>query len=151
MSLIEAVVVVVMLSISVPPSLGLMGDIAANRADAINAARAAALGGAVLETVLADVASGDGLLGFAALGGAATYLDAPGAGLYARLAGVAAPYASAGLTYTVEIGSLVDTNISVNANAALNRYRVVTVRVSFVGARGNAVVAPFSVLTGDLG
>jgi hypothetical protein len=141
-TLIEAVAVVLVLALIVPPTLGWMQGTAARRADAVAAMRATTLATAVVETVMADVASSAPGMGFAALATPATYIDTPVVGLRARLASVTGVYEAQGLTYTVEIGALVNSSLAVDADAALNLFRVVTVRVTAPSATG----APFEIV-----
>ncbi|MDX2133023.1 MAG: hypothetical protein SFY69_13320 [Planctomycetota bacterium] len=130
-SLLEAVVAIVVLAISVPATVSWLGESAARRADAVNAVRASSLATGVMETILADVASPHASLGFGALASEATYLDTPATGLRARLAPMSDGYAALGFTYDVDIGPLVDSAGAVNADAGLNIFRVVGVRVTF--------------------
>jgi|GEM_PF-803279 len=146
-SLIEAVAVVVVLSLVVPPSLMWMNDAAARRADAVATLRATTLATAVVETIMADAVSNAPGLGFAALGNSITYIDAPAAGLRSRLAPVSGLYESMGMTHGVVVGPLVDATGSVNANLDANLFRIVTVRVDYPSAEGPAltVTVPFMV------
>ncbi|MHA7812685.1 MAG: type IV pilus modification PilV family protein [Phycisphaerales bacterium] len=149
-SLIEVVIAVIVLSIAVPPTLNLMDSAGAGRADAINTTRAALLATSVLETVTADVNSQAHGLGFEALGDAATYLDTPSSGLYARLESATDSYTSAGLTYTVTIGGLVSADGTVSADADDNIFRVVTVRVGFTAASSASYQVPFRTMVSAL-
>lgn len=140
-SLIEAVLVVVLLALAVPPALRLMEDVAAGRADAVNAVRAATLASGVLETVLADVALGGDVL--SDMNG---YLQTPTTGLQARLALLAGPYEAVGLSYAVAASGLVDATGLTSGDPDRDVYRIVTVTVEFPAARGGRIAAPMSVM-----
>lgn len=146
-SLIEAVAVVVVLSLVVPPSLMWMDDAAARRADAVATLRATTFATAVVETVMADAVSDAPGLGFAALANASVYLDTPTVGLRSRLTPISGLYEPMGMTYAVDVGPLVDGTGSVNADPALNIFRVITVSVEYPSAEGPAltVTVPFMV------
>ena len=150
-TLIEAVVVIVALALIVPPSVAWMNRAGQDRVDAVNATRASFLASAVLEQVMADVTSPATGLGFGALASSATYLNTANTGLYARLTGLTSSYASAGLSYTVTIGSLVDQTGAVNGTPALNTFRVVTVTVTFPASHASAAHSlSMSTMVGDL-
>ncbi len=146
-TLIEAVAVVVVLALVVPPSLMWMDDAAARRADAVATMRATTLATAVAETVLADSVAQTPGLGFSAFANPVTYLDTPVSGLRARLGTVASMYESMGMVYAVEVGALVDGTGTVNVDVASNIFRVVTVRVTYPSAEGPSlqVTVPFMV------
>lgn len=135
-TLIEAVVVVVVLAVSVPPTVAWLNDAAGRRADAVNSVRAAALATCVLENVLADASSSAAGLGFGAFANPPAYLDTPATGLRARLATQTQGLESIGFTYGVEIGPLVDSTGVVNAAPANNLFRRVRVTVSMPRAEG---------------
>lgn len=135
-TLIEAVVVIVALALIVPPAVGWLGRAGDDRIDAVNATRASFLASAVMEHVIADASSTAPALGFGALASSPTYLSTAVTGLYARLSSTTAPYTGMGFSYSVSIGPLVDQTGVVNADAALNAFRVVTVSVTFPSARG---------------
>lgn len=135
-TLIEAVVVIVALAVAVPPTLTWMDENVRQRADAVAVTRATALATAVMENVLADVASDSPGLGMAALATPTSWLDAPSSGLRARLSGLTADYTAAGYSYDVQVGALVDSSGAVNASPAENVFRIVTVVVNFPSAMG---------------
>jgi type II secretory pathway pseudopilin PulG len=140
-SLIEAVMVVLVLAICVPPTLNFMQQSAQERADTVAIARATALAQCVMEHVQADVASDDSALGYAALANASTYLSSPSTGLYARLSTHVLPYSNAGLTYTVSIGSQVSSTGAATGNASQDLFRLVTVNVSAPSSRTSTPLA----------
>ena len=84
-TLLEAIIVVLVLALSVPPTVAWLGDSAARRADSVNAVRASALATTVMETILADASSTSPSLGFGAFANSAAYLDTASTGLRARL------------------------------------------------------------------
>lgn len=145
-SLIEAVICVVVLALAVPPCMELMSVSASDRADAVNTTRAAAFAELVIETCLADVASDDPALGFAALSDPAAYSDA----LAARVEAISQPYADLGMAYQLAVGDLVDRTAQTNADPGENVFRVLTVTVTFPTARGADRSMPVSILVGNL-
>ncbi len=149
-TLIEVVIAVIVLAIAVPPALNLMDSSAAGRVNAINTTRATCLSTIVLESVLADLTSTDPALGFSALADSAAYLETPTTGLYARLASITESYTSVGLTYTVDIGPLVNSNGIVSGDTGENIFRVVTVNVSFTSANSASFVMPISIMVSEL-
>lgn len=149
-TLIEVVIAVIVLAIAVPPSLGLLDSSAANRADTVNSTRATLLASSVLESVIADIASTDESLGFAALEDPAAYLSTPGTGLYARLSASLATFGKYGFTYTVDIGELVSVDGTVSATESENIFRMVTVRVGYRSATGADHELPVSIMVGAL-
>ncbi|MCR9076521.1 MAG: prepilin-type N-terminal cleavage/methylation domain-containing protein [bacterium] len=149
-SLIEVVIAIIVLAIAVPPTLNMMESAGAGRVDAINTTRATLLATSVLETVTADVNSEAAGLGFDALGDAATYLNDPGSGLYARLETSLAAYTDAGLSYSVDIGGLVAADGNPSGDADDNIFREVTVRVSFNAASSASYQVPFRTMVSAL-
>ncbi len=150
-SLIEAVVVIMVLAISVPPSLQLLDSAASTRADAINATRATLLGASVLEHVLADVHSTDPGLGFTALSDADAYLNTGGSGLVARISGVTGGYASLGLDYSVTIGPLAQADGVVSGDPDFDVYRRITVTVTYPSAADGTINMPISAIVAEVG
>lgn len=136
-SLIEAVACMVALSIAVPACMFPLRDAAAARVSALQTERAATLSGAVLETLLADVASADPNLGFDALAQANSYLNASGDGLYDRLEAVSDLYAEHGLRYSVAIGPLVSASGVATGDADQDAYRWVSVTVRWRNTKGD--------------
>lgn len=148
-TLVEAVLAVVVLALAVPPVLSMSVEANAARVNAALTTRASVLAQAVLEEVLADVVSDNASLGFDALADAG-YADTV---LPARLNASDAPgaiAASSGLAWTLEVGDLVSATGEADSDAALNAYRLVTVRVSYRSAGGASIVMPVSAYMGDL-
>lgn len=135
-TLIEAVTVVLVLALAVPPAVAWLDEAVSARADSVNATRSAALAAAVMEHILADCSTDAPGLGFAALASGPTYLSAPGTGLYARMTPISELYAPMGFVYDADIGPLIDAEGLVNADPSRNVFRVVTVTVHFPGASG---------------
>lgn len=149
-SLMEAVVIVIALAISIPPTISWLGQSAERRADAVMALRATSFATLVMENVIADSGSDASGLGFDALANSAVYLDTPVSGLRARLASPAASAATFGISYTVTIGPLVDSAGVVNSDAGKNMFRVVTVVVNAPSASGGSLSVPLSVMVTEL-
>lgn len=150
-SLLEAAIVTVALALAVPPAFVMLGDVAAGQGERLRAVQASTLAEAVLETVLADVASDEDGLGFEALADDAAYIDTPFTGLRARLALIAAPYEDAGLTYDIAIGGLVAADGVASGDALQDVHRVVTVTVTAPAASGaDDLSMPFSVLVTEI-
>ena len=149
-SLIEAVVVVVLLGIAIPPTLMLMEDASADRVDEVNIARATTFATGVLEQVIADAYSKDPSLGFAALGDPSTYLSGPGTGLDTRIAEIRAGYEPLGFAYSVSIGGLVGTEGVATGDAERDVFRLVTVTVTAPSAREGSVDLSVSTMVGEL-
>jgi type II secretory pathway pseudopilin PulG len=137
-TLIEAVVIVVVCAIALPTTLTWLDDANQRRVDSVNATRATALGTCVMEHVLADVASRNASLGFAALANSNTYLNTASTGLVARLSSITSVYTAMGMSYSVTIGALVDKTGATTGSAGSDVYRVVTVTVTFAGADGTS-------------
>lgn len=135
-TLIEAVTVVLVLALAVPPAVVWLDEAVSARADSVNATRATAYAGAVMEHILADCSSDAPGLGFNALASGSAYLSTPATGLYARLAPVSGLYTPMEFTCAVSIGALVDSAGIVNADTSRNIFRTVTVDISFPSARG---------------
>lgn len=135
-SLIEAVACMMALSIAVPACMFPLRDAAAARVNALQTERAAMLFGAVTETLLADVASGDPSLGFGALAQSNTYLNGAGDGLYDRLEAVEDLYAEHGLTYSVAIGPLVSSSGVATGDPDLDTHRWLAVTVRWRNTKG---------------
>lgn len=135
-TLIEAVVVIVVLAVSLPPTIMWLDASTSRQADAASATRATFLATAVLESIKADVASTTPGLGFAALANQAAYLDTPSTGLRARLTPMVQPMLDMGLEYDVTIGALVNETGVVDASPANNLFRIVTVTVTAPSASG---------------
>jgi hypothetical protein len=137
-TLIETVVIVLVCAIALPATLHWLDEANQRRVDAINSTRATSLGTCVMEHILADVSSKSPSLGFGALANPNTYLNTAGTGLVARLSAITSLYSGMGMSYTVNIGALVDGTGTATGNPATDIYRIVTVDVSFTGADGTA-------------
>jgi len=149
-SLIESMVVIVVLAISVPPTLMLMDDAASDRVDSVSTTRATVLAAAVLEQVIADVHSPATGLGFAAFDDPPTYLDTAGTGLRDRLTDVSSVYDSLGLSYSVDIGALVDQGGVVSGDSGLDVFRRITVTIDFPSARVGTLSLAVSTMVTEL-
>jgi len=136
-SLIEAVVVVVVLSISVPTTLVFTDAAVSRRADSVTAIRATAYATAVMESVMADSSSRAAGRGFEAFANTASYLEGP-QGLFERLAGVTAGYRAQGMSCAVGIGPKVDATGEETGVAELDLFRKVDVKVTFPLVDGGA-------------
>ncbi len=140
-TLLEAVLVVVLLGIAVPPALSLMRAAAAPRADAVNAARASALAAGLLEQVLADrAAPGVGPQGIAASG-----YDAD---LAQRAAALIAPYEALGFSWSLGVSEPVGPEGAATGDPQQDRFRVVTVRVAYPLAGGGRIEMPVAAMVG---
>lgn len=135
-TLIEAVAVVLVLAISIPPTISWMSETSARQADAINLTRATTLASTVLEQVLADGRSSAAGLGFSAFNDTSAYLDAPTVGLRARLSSTTSLYTSMGFTYEVGFTGLISPSGVASADTAKNVCRRVDVGVKFPSASG---------------
>lgn len=135
-TLIEAVAVVLVLAIAVPPTIAWMMSADARRTDAIRITQATTLAASVLDQVLSDSVTAD--IGASV----STYLNTQTTGLRARLAPVTDLYTTAGLTYSVDFSPAVDSTLNTSATSALNIYRRVTVTAMFVDSAGVTRSAP---------
>ncbi|MBZ0171499.1 MAG: type II secretion system GspH family protein [Phycisphaerales bacterium] len=149
-TLIETVLVITVIAITVPLSTRMMGDASADRADSVNALRAGTLAEAVLESVIADVQSDAAGLGVAALADAAAYLGTPSTGFRDRAAPTTRFYTDLGFTYTLDIGPLVASDGATSGDDDLDRFRVVTARVSWPSARGGNLELAVSTFVGEV-
>lgn len=149
-TLIEVVIAIVVLAIAVPPTLNLMDSAASGRVDAIQTTRATFLSTIVLESVLADMTSSVDTLGFEALTDSDTYLNTPTTGLYARLESITQPYQSFGITYTLEIGSLVASDGLVSDDDEENVFRTITVFVLIPSASTASTIMPVSLTVSEM-
>lgn len=148
-TLIEAVVVVVVLSLAMPPMLSVVNAVAEARAEAATISSATALAQGVMEQVLADVHGGEDAPGYEAMEDATTYLEEPDSGLYTRLEWIAEPYAARGITFEVQIGAPVGPEGVATGDADADRFRSVTVVVEMPGSQGRFEMR-ISSLVGDL-
>lgn len=149
-SLVEAVVMIVVVALLVPPSVSMLSQAQAMRVDATQSTRATILARSVMEQVLADVSSPSASLGMAALASSSTYLDAPTTGLRARLADVSAAYQTLGHSWSLTIGAPVSVSGSADADSARNIYRTVQVSVTWNSARSGPRTYALSTIVTDL-
>ncbi len=144
-TLIEAMIVVVVLALAIPPILAMTTDVVDARVESVRISEATALAQGIAEHVLADAhATGDATgepVGMGAMADAAAYMEHPTTGLRARLAWMAEPYETRGITWSVEIGELCNSDGEATGSSDADLYRRVRVLVSFVGSRGRMEVA----------
>jgi len=144
-SLIEALAVILVVSIAVPP----MAAIARTRALAVSdgARRHAAmiLAAGVIESIIADSESTNAQLGFEGFA-RGDYLSAPVIGLRTRLTSMAAPATALGITYDVTIGSPVDSSGNTALYNTTGALRLVTVTPTWVNAAGQSASLPITTL-----
>lgn len=146
--LIEAVVVVVLIGLSVPPLLSVVSEAAESRADTVRAAEATMLAQGVMEQILADVYVRG--IGVSVLDDAETYVDGAGEGLRSRMAWMLEPAAERRFAVDVRIGSPVGPMGFPTGDADRDVFRIVTVGVSFTSTRGQSELSISSMVT-DLG
>lgn len=149
-SLLECVVVIVALAVAVPASIAFLDRAAQQRELSLAIARATTLSQGVLEHVLADASSSTPRLGLPAFADATTYVDAATTGLRARTSDLTAPYAAAGMSWTLTISGLVNSVGVVDADPMQNNYRIVTVTVNFDDPSGVARSLPVSTMVGGI-
>lgn len=149
-TLIETVLVLAVIAIAVPISTRMMGDAAADRADSVNALRAGTLAEAVVEAVIADVQSDAAGLGIDALADSTAYLDTPTTGLRDRISPTTTYYTDIGFSYTIDIGPLVASDGQTSGDDALDRFRLITVRVTWPSARGGDLELAVSTYVGEV-
>lgn len=135
-SLIEAVAVVLVLAIAVPPTISMTLESANRRADAIAITRATTLASAVMDQILCDAVTDD--LG----ANVPAYLETPSTGLRARLAPVASIYTDQGFTFEVSMSGLMDRSLTASGDPARDLYRTVDVTVRYVDSTGAARAIP---------
>ena len=136
-TLIEAVVVVVVIAIAVPPMLTVSHAVAGSRAESSRVSVATSLAQGVMEQILADMSEEDGAPGFGALADADAYLSTPDAGLINRVEWLTEHYSERwGMTVTVEIGDLISVDGSVTGDVSRDIYREVAVVVDIPGETG---------------
>lgn len=131
-TLIEAVVVVLVLAIAVPPTLSWLGEAAARRADSISVVRATALANVLIEQVMSDSVSSDiGLV-------PATYTDTATTGLVARMSGLSSFYSGQGFTWSLSFSGLLGPTLVATGDPTKDLYRKATVTVNYVDSSGTA-------------
>ena len=134
-SLFEALAVIIMVAIAIPPMASIAQSRAASVSDASRRHVATHLAVGVTEAILADVESASPRLGFEGLA-RGDYLTAAADGVRTRLAAMAAPGAAMGITYDVTIGSPVDIKGKAAAFNAQFALRLITVTASWTSATG---------------
>jgi len=137
-SLLESLAVIIVLAIAIPPAMSMMTEGARSQADAVAQTRATWFATAILETILADVASEDPDLGFEALDNFGVYLKTPVTGLHDRLAPVRDHYEPMGFSYDASAGPLSNETGVVTGDAQQDVFRTVTVEVSWSTLRGQS-------------
>ncbi len=131
-TLIEAVVVVLVLAISVPPTLSWLGEAASRRADSISVVRAAALANVVIEQVMSDSVTAD--IGLSPAG----YTNTATTGLIARLSPTSTFYSALGYTWSLSFSGLVGPTLVATGDPAKDIYRTTTVTVKYSDSAGTA-------------
>jgi len=148
-TLIEAVIVVVVLALAVPPMLSVTADAVDARTESVRLAQATTLAQGVAEHILADVHASGGAFGIGALTDTASYLEHPTRGLRARLSWLTESYEPHGISWNLEVGEPVDARGIPSGDASSDRYRHVRVVVSFSGSRGRMSVPVTLVVGGE--
>lgn len=143
--LIEAVVVVVLIGLSVPPLLSVVSEAAESRADTVRAAEATMLAQGVMEQILADVYVRG--IGMSALDDPETYLDAPGQGLRSRMAWMLEPASERRLAMDVLVSGPVGPMGVPTGDVERDAFRLVTVDVRFTSSRGQSELSISSMVT----
>lgn len=150
-TLLEALVVIIVLAIAIPPTVAFLDQSAAQRADAINTQRATTLAQCVMESVLADVNSTAPGRGYAALADMSTYVDSPTTGLRIRISDATDLYSGMGMSYAVTATVPVSSTGASTGNAATDLFRTVTVTVTFPSAQQSSHLSiSMSALVTDL-
>jgi type II secretory pathway pseudopilin PulG len=150
-TLLEALVVIIVLAIAIPPTVAFLDQSAAQRADAINTQRATTLAQCVMESVLADVNSSAPGLGYAGLADMNNYLDSPTNGLRVRVSEATDLYTGMGMSYSVTASAPVSSTGASTGNHSTDLFRIMTVTVSFPSARqSSAISISMSALATDL-
>ena len=143
-SLIEAVLIVLMISIAVPPSIGMMTEASATRSDRVLLSTAMSYAQGLADQVMADVSAG----GLDILADQNLYLDAPGTGFWARMSWVAAPYQTRNLTAAITISERVSWQGTVSVDPGENLFRKVTVTIGVPTSDGQLLDVPVSLMLG---
>lgn len=151
LTLIEAIIAVVVLSLAVPTTVVMLHDAASVRADAIATIRATWLANAVVEQIIADAASRAPGLGFSAFADPQTYLSDTDAGLRSRIALITSPYESMGFSYTIIVGQPQSAAGDQTGSPEHDLYRTITVTVSWNSTRGDVKSTALSTLISETG
>jgi hypothetical protein len=136
-TLIEAVIVVLVLAIAVPPMVVGVSDSVNRRSDAIQLIRASTLASTVMNQIKSDSITTD--IGT----DIATYLNRPATGLRARLDRVTSIMTSAGLSYDVAVSERLNLSLVPSGNPTRDLFRTVTVTVRFTDSKGSLQQIPF--------
>lgn len=144
-TLIEAITVVVIIALTVPPAVIFLDASSRRREDAVQAQRAATLAQGLMELVLADVASDNAALGFSALADITTYRAA----FAPRATPLTDLYTGMDFTYAIETTPLVSASGAATGNVQQDIFRVVTVVVTAPRAGSTPIAVRFSALVGD--
>lgn len=136
-TLIEAVIVVLVLAIAVPPMVVGVSDSVGRRSDAIQLIRASTLASAVMNQIKSDSITTD-------IGAdVATYLNRPATGLRARMDRVTSIMTAAGLSFNVAVSDRLDLSLVPSGNRNRDLFRTVTVTVRFTDSIGSVREIPF--------
>ncbi|XVJ58127.1 MAG: hypothetical protein HEQ23_01505 [Tepidisphaera sp.] len=137
-TLIEAVAVVLVLAISVPPTVMGMVESVNRRADAIQLIRVTTLASSVLNQIQSDSLTAD-------IGSdVPAYLDDATTGLRSRLSPVSSVLVVGGISYDVQISGKVSSSLTASGTASLDVFRTVTVTITYVDAWGVTRSVPFT-------
>ena len=134
-TLLEAVMVILVLALAVPPTVAFLDQSASARADAVNTTRATTLAQCVMENVLADASSTAPGLGYAAFADMTTYRDTPTTGLRDRISPMTGLFTGMGMSYTVGASAPVASTGTTSGVVDQDIFRVVTVTVTFESAQ----------------
>ena len=144
-SLFEALAVIIVVAIAVPPIAAIASSRAMAVSDATRRHAAMLLAAGVMESILADSESTSTDLGFEGFA-RADYLTAPVIGLRPRLTEMAEPAGALGVSYDVAIGSCVDADGSPASDDAPGALRLITATASWTNAQGDPESLPLSTL-----
>jgi type II secretory pathway pseudopilin PulG len=144
-TLIEAITVVVIIALTVPPAVMFLDAASQRREDSVQAQRAATLAQGLMELVLADIASDNVALGFSALSDMPTYQTA----FTTRADTLTSLYTDMGFAYSIEATPLVSASGVATGNAQQDIFRIVTVVVTAPRANAAPIDVRFSALVGD--
>lgn len=137
-TLIEAVAVVLVLAIAVPPTVTGMVQAVNRREDAIQLIRATTLASAVLNQIQSDSVTAD-------IGSdVPAYLDTPATGLRDRLDPVTSVLLIGGMTYDVDMSAKLNASLNTSGDPSFDVFRTVTVTIDYVDAWGAARTLPFT-------
>lgn len=144
-SLVEAVIIIVMMTIAIPPSIRMMTEASSHRADRVLLSVGTTCAQALSDQIMADVSAG----GLGVLADSVTYLDAPATGLWDRVSWVFEPYEDRSLTAEVTISSLVSWQGVVSEDSEENLFRIVTIVVGVPMADGVLLEMPVTLMLGE--